>query len=83
MEFSRKDEPVNLPPGYMPWFSAPQRRSRRTPVIFGHWAALGLYTDFNVFGVDTGCVWGRTLSAFRLSDRKLFQLACRRVAHSA
>ena len=81
MEFSHKDKPVDLPRGYMPWFSVPRRRSGGTPVIFGHWAALGLYTDFNVFSLDTGCVWGRTLSAFRLSDRILFQCACRGRAH--
>lgn len=81
MEFSHKGKPVDLPRGYMPWFSVPRRRSRGTPVIFGHWAALGLYTDSNVFGLDTGCVWGRALSALRLSDRILFQRACRGRAH--
>lgn len=75
MEFAHKGKPVDLPPGYMPWYSVPRRRSRATPVIFGHWAALGLYTESNVFALDTGCVWGRELSALRLADRKLFQCA--------
>ena len=76
MEFAHKGKPVNLPRGYMPWFSVPRRRSRGTPVIFGHWAALGLYTESNVIALDTGCVWGRALSALRLSDRQLYQHAC-------
>ena len=76
IEFAHKGKPVNLPRGYMPWFSVPRRRSRGTPVIFGHWAALGLYTGSNVFALDTGCVWGGGLSALRLSDRKLYQRAC-------
>ncbi len=73
MEFAHKGRPVSLPQGYMPWYSVPRRRSRATPVIFGHWAALGLFTESNVFALDTGCVWGRELSALRLEDRKIFQ----------
>ena len=73
LEFSHKGAPVKMPRGFMPWFSVPGRRSRRTPVIFGHWAALGLHTADNVFNIDTGCVWGRELTALRLSDRALFQ----------
>ena len=76
MEFAHKGAPVDLPHGYLPWFDAPRRRSRDTAVIFGHWAALGLYTESNVFALDTGCVWGRALTALRLADQKLFQHVC-------
>ena len=76
MEFTHKGAPVDMPRGYRPWFDAPRRRSRGTTVIFGHWAALGLYTESNVFALDTGCVWGRALTALRLADRKLFQHVC-------
>jgi bis(5'-nucleosyl)-tetraphosphatase (symmetrical) len=76
MEFAHKGEPVDLPKGFMPWYSVPRRRSRHTPVIFGHWAALGLYTRSNVYALDSGCVWGRALTALRLSDRRLFQHGC-------
>ncbi len=76
MEFKHKGKPVNLPRGYRPWFSMPHRRSRGTCVIFGHWAALGLYTESNVISLDTGCAWGGSLSAIRLADGKLFQHAC-------
>jgi len=83
MEFAHKGKPVNLPRGYMPWYTVPRRRSRGTPVIFGHWAALGLYAGSNVFALDTGCVWGRALSALRLSDRQLFQRSCAAPARPA
>ena len=75
MEFEHKGGPENMPRGYMPWYGVPSRRSRGTPVIFGHWAALGLYTESNVIALDTGCVWGGVLSALRLSDRRLYQHA--------
>jgi bis(5'-nucleosyl)-tetraphosphatase (symmetrical) len=83
MEFAHKGKPVNLPRGYLPWFSVPRRRSQGTPVIFGHWAALGLYTESNVIALDTGCVWGGALSALRLSDRKLYQHAAAERARPA
>jgi bis(5'-nucleosyl)-tetraphosphatase (symmetrical) len=70
MEFAHKGAPVDLPRGYKPWFNAPRRRNRATTVIFGHWAALGLYDKSNVVCLDTGCVWGRKLTAFRLQDRR-------------
>ncbi len=75
MEFAHKGKPENLPRGYLPWFAVPRRRHRATTVIFGHWAALGLYLDSNVAALDTGCVWGRDLTALRLSDRKIFRCA--------
>ena len=75
MEFAHKGAPAGLPRGYRPWFNIPHRSSRATTVIFGHWAALGLYVDSNVAGLDTGCVWGRELTALRLADRRIFQCA--------
>ena len=76
MEFRHKGKPVDLPRGYAPWFATRGRRSRSTCVIFGHWAALGLYTESNVISLDTGCVWGGRLSALRLPGRQLSQHAC-------
>lgn len=73
LEFAHKGSPVDMPRRFMPWYAVPKRRSRGTPVIFGHWASLGLYTGSNVFAIDTGCIWGRALTALRLSDRALFQ----------
>ena len=34
--------------------------------VFGHWSALGFYTSQNCYAIDTGCVWGRELTALRL-----------------
>jgi bis(5'-nucleosyl)-tetraphosphatase (symmetrical) len=76
MEFSHKTGLGNLPPGFMPWYEVPGRASRDTPVIFGHWAALGLIVRDEVICLDTGCVWGRALSALRLEDRRIEQLDC-------
>ena len=76
MEFSHKIGLANLPAGYLPWYDAPGRASRGDRVIFGHWAALGLLLREDVVCLDSGCVWGRALSALRLEDRRVYQLEC-------
>lgn len=65
--------PESAPEGYSPWFRLTGRRSAGTTVVFGHWAALGLSLGDDWLGLDTGCVWGRTLTAIRLEDRLVFQ----------
>ena len=65
----------DAPPGYRPWFEL--RPAREQPIICGHWSALGLKLTDKLAALDTGCVWGGSLSALRLEDRRLFQLPCR------
>jgi bis(5'-nucleosyl)-tetraphosphatase (symmetrical) len=59
-----------------PWFDAPGRASRDHTVVCGHWSALGLLMRPDILSIDSGCVWGRSLSAVRLEDRALFQVPC-------
>jgi len=76
LEFKHKTGLADLPRGYVPWYDVPGRASRDARIIFGHWAALGLLQRDDVTCLDTGCVWGRELSALRLEDRRLFQRDC-------
>lgn len=76
MEFSHKLGLENAPAGFMPWYEVPHRASAGTPVVFGHWAALGLLVRPDAIGLDTGCVWGRKLTALRLRDRRLAHCDC-------
>lgn len=76
MEFATKEGPGKPPAGYLPWFEVPGRRSADVPLVFGHWSTLGLVQRQNLTGLDTGCVWGGKLSAMRLSDGLLVQVAC-------
>lgn len=71
MEFRAK---VTQPPrGYAPWFEGRKGKQR---IVFGHWSTLGLKLTGRLAGLDSGCVWGGSLTALRLEDRKLFQVAC-------
>lgn len=66
--------PENAPAGFAPWFRIPDRLSAGTTIITGHWAALGLQIKPNHLAIDSGCVWGRQLTAVRLEDRQVFQV---------
>lgn len=76
MDFSHKLGLEGAPRGYLPWYEVPQRASRGTTLVVGHWAALGLLVRPDVIALDTGCVWGRKLSALRLGDRRIEQCDC-------
>ena len=76
LQFGHKLGLDTAPLGYFPWYDAPDRASGDTPVIFGHWAAHGLLVRGDVVCLDSGCVWGRELSALRLDDRTLIQCDC-------
>lgn len=52
--------------GLVPWFRMPGRRSRATRLIFGHWSSFGFVAEDQVWGLDTGCVWGGRLTALAL-----------------
>ncbi len=77
MDFAFKGELPDAPAGLLPWFDLPDRATQDHCVLFGHWSALGLLLRDNVIGADTGCLWGRTLTAIRLEDRVVFQVPCR------
>ncbi len=76
MEFAHKGALDSAPAGYFPWFDAPGRKSAGTTILFGHWSALGLMVRERELGLDSGCLWGRQLSAVRLEDRQVFQASC-------
>lgn len=56
--------------GLLPWYDAANPAWGSTRIVFGHWSALGLIVLPQVLSLDTGCVWGRQLTAVRL-DKKL------------
>lgn len=66
MEFNTKDGADAAPAGFMPWFDVPARRTREVTVAFGHWSTLGWLGRADVLALDSGCVWGGSLTAVRL-----------------
>lgn len=77
LDLTFKGPPEQAPAGYLPWFAHPERKTRDARVVFGHWAALdGRTTGPNVFALDTGCVWGRSLTLMRLDDGRRYSSPC-------
>ncbi len=55
--------------GEVPWYDVASPAWQGTRVVFGHWSALGLLVLPHAISLDTGCVWGRQLTAVRLDKR--------------
>jgi bis(5'-nucleosyl)-tetraphosphatase (symmetrical) len=68
--------PEQAPAGYLPWFRHPHRRQADITMVCGHWAALGLHVEPRLLAIDSGCIWGKQLTAIRLEDRAVFQVNC-------
>jgi len=82
LDFAVRGAPSDLPAGFLPWFLQERFRPLDAKVAFGHWAALEGNTEFSgarspqdncnegylpsVAALDTGCVWGRELTALCL-----------------
>ena len=79
LDLENKGKPHQAPPEMKPWFDW-NLKILQDPVhiLFGHWAALeGITGKKNVTALDTGCVWGKRLSALRLEDNRIF--ACNKI----
>ena len=78
LDLVTKDGADGAPAGHFPWFDVPGRQTAATPIAFGHWATLGLLDRPDVLGLDTGCVWGRQLTAARIDGgrREFVQVEC-------
>jgi len=74
MEFKFKGELQDIPAGYIPWFDVPDRATKDTQVIFGHWSALGLQQRENIYALDTGCLWGGKLTAMNIETKAVVQV---------
>lgn len=68
-----KGAPGTQPAGLLPWFGLPGRKTAGDTIVFGHWSTLGQvhWPEHRVYCLDTGCVWGRRLTALNLDTGEL------------
>lgn len=65
---------------YAPWYEHWMAREDETrTVVFGHWARQGLVQLEGVRGLDTGCVWGKQLTAWIAEEGRIVQVQAQRV----
>jgi len=77
LELKEKRGKAYTPGGFVPWFEQPARRTRDATIVCGHWSTLGLMLTDDVLMLDSGCVWGGTLTAVSLPDRRIVQVPSR------
>ncbi|MBX7057969.1 MAG: metallophosphoesterase [Leptospirales bacterium] len=66
-------------PANPPWY---EFYSGEKPVFYGHWARKGLNIRERSLGLDSGCVYGRALSACVLESREIIQMPATRVYYT-
>ncbi len=66
MDFTYKRPPGEQPPYLAPWFTRPSSLPPKSRTVFGHWSALGHFVTDRLVSLDSGCVWGGSLTAVRL-----------------
>jgi bis(5'-nucleosyl)-tetraphosphatase (symmetrical) len=59
------------------WFNHDNRRTADDRVLFGHWASLqGKTSSPNAIGLDSGCVWGNSMTAYCLETGERVEEPC-------
>jgi len=75
LDFSAKETLDSAPEGFIPWFQ--EARIDQTTILFGHWAALTGVTENTQFqALDTGCVWGGSLTAMNIDTGERTSCEC-------
>ena len=69
LNFTHNGSPWRTRSNIFPWYMAANRKTAGTRIVFGHWSQLGLVVLPNLVCLDSGCVWGRQLTAVRLDKR--------------
>ena len=80
LDFSETRPPGAQDPSLAPWYTLRDAGADGARIVFGHWATLQIVTalprTLHVRHVDTGCVWGGSLTALRLEDDREFSVSC-------
>jgi len=73
IDFSFKKSINKLPSHLTPWYLFPAKK-RKEFILSGHWSAIGIQAYLNGITLDSGCVWGRKLSAYSFEEKKIISI---------
>jgi bis(5'-nucleosyl)-tetraphosphatase (symmetrical) len=80
LDLKSKEGVGTAPPGYAPWFSWPERKTRGQKIIFGHWAALeGNCDEPGLSALDSGCVWGGAMTLMNIDSGEKLRCDCKEI----
>ncbi len=75
LDFSHKGALADAPAGWTPWYQLTAPCLGHTTLLFGHWASLDGITGYeNLLALDTGCVYGRALTAFCIETGQYYRV---------
>jgi len=79
LDLAAKNAPGKEDKTLIPWYALADRQTKKNKILFGHWSTVHLGNEntvekYNVYSLDTGCLWGREMTAMRLEDEKLFSV---------
>ena len=79
LDLREKGPPGSQPPPLLPWYDVPVRSGTEHHILFGHWSTVGDPPARHIHALDTGCYWGRSLTALRLDGDapKRISIPCR------
>ncbi len=78
LDFKQKGSPYTLKRDDLyPWFDCPIKEKKELKIVFGHWSTLGFLDRDDILALDTGCLWGRELSAYNLESRERVFVKCK------
>ncbi len=80
LEFKLKSAPSdknreNTSP-FEPWFVFPNRKNKDYEIFFGHWSTLGAIDAYQIHATDTGCLWGGSLTAYSMEEKRRYTVDC-------
>ena len=79
LNLKAKNAPGKEDEQLIPWYAQADRQTKNNKIVFGHWSTVHLgnennFSQYNIFPLDTGCLWGGEMTAMRLEDEKLFSV---------
>ena len=78
LQLKAKNSPDQAPEGFAPWFEHPSLVMPQHKIIFGHWAALeGRSSNPAAIALDTGCIWGGTMTLYNLDNDQFHCQSCK------
>ena len=77
LDFKQKGSPDKLKNSELtPWFDCPLVVEKELKIVFGHWSTLGFLDREDVLALDTGCLWGKELTAYCLENKEIVSVSC-------
>ncbi len=77
LDFANKNKPNTEDRYLTPWLYHDCFKIRQTHIVFGHWSTFGESKMKNITALDTGCLWGGSLTALNIETKQIFAVTCK------